>query len=331
MNNATRNEPLAARNGAALFDLSNRGKLKVVGRERAEWLHGMVSNDVVGLKPGQGNYGTVLTDRGKALGDYRLLVCADCLRFDTEPGVETALAERLNRFIISEDAEVVDETAEWQIWGVAGPRSKEVLEKAFGEEAPSVPLYGSFCVGGGFASRQNRTGEHGYDVWLPPSEAEAAVQRMEKAGAKRIGASALETLRIEAGVARYGVDFDENIIPLEAQLGHAIHWEKGCYVGQEIIARMHYRGHPNKLLVSLRFGKGPAPSAGIDLFREAGDSKRSGWITSAAYSPSLDAWIGLGYVRAKMAEIGTEYAIRLADGGFQAAVVSEAPYASGRG
>ncbi len=329
MNNAIRNETFAARNEAALFDLSNRGKLKVVGRERAEWLHGMVSNDVVGLKPGQGNYGTVLTDRGKALGDYRLIVGADALRLDTEPGIEKALMERLNRFIISEDAEIVDETEDWRLWGIAGPRSKEIVEKAFGEEAPPVSLYGSFCVGDGFAARQNRTGEHGYDLWLRPSEAEAAVRRMEEAGAVKIGAEALETLRIEAGVARYGVDFDENIIPLEAQLGHAIHWEKGCYLGQEIIARMHYRGHPNKLLVSLRFGEGPAPSAGIDLFREADDKKRSGWITSAAYSPPLEAWIGLGYVRAKMSEIGTEYAIRLADGDFQAAVVSEAPFAFG--
>ena len=326
INKTTRDAVRAARTGAALFDLSDRGKLKIVGRDRAEWLHGMVSNDVSGLEPGEGNYGTILTDRGKVLSDYRLLVCGDGLRLDTEPGAQTALIDRLNRFIISEDAEIVDETAEKRIWGVAGPRSKAVLEEAFGSAVPEVPLYGSFCVGAGFAARQNRAGELGYDIWVPASEGGEAGRRLEEAGARRIDGAALETLRIEAGIARYGVDFDESVIPLEAQLGHAIHWEKGCYVGQEIVARMHYRGHPNKLLVGLRFGEGPAPAVGADLYREAGDAKRSGWVTSAAHSPTLGAWIGLGYVRAKMSDLGTEYALRLESGGVQEAVVSSTPF-----
>jgi folate-binding protein YgfZ len=299
-------EVLAVRQGVGFADLSARGKLRITGRDRVEWLHNIVSNTVKTLQIGEGNYGTFLTNRGKMLGDYRLLVRPDALYLDTEPEVKETLPAAMERFLISEDVEIDRVHDAYAMWGVFGKKSAETLGRVFGVELPPLPLYGSTeIVFEGhplLVSRQNRTGELGFDIWSPVSVKGRVKEALTAAGARLIGEEALEVLRVEAGIPRYGVDMDEEIIPLEARLDHAIHYGKGCYIGQEIVARMHYRGHPNKLLMPLRFEGTTPPPPQTDIYPEPNAEKRNGWVTSAVFSPTLHAVVGLGYIRAQQAE-----------------------------
>jgi len=307
----------AVRTSVGYADLSNRGKLRITGRERATWLHNIVSNMVEKLAVGDGNYGTFLTDRGKMVGDFRLLVRDDCLLLDTEPELADSLPAAMDRFLISEDAEIHRDHDRWTLLGLMGPQSAEWVSRALVIDVPGLALYGSIEAERDgtrvVVSRQNRAGETGYDLWLDPSLAAKVRDMLSTAGVTEIGSDALEVLRIEAGIARYGADTHDDIIPLEARLDHAIHYEKGCYIGQEIIARMHYRGHPNKLLICLRFDGGVVPEPLTDIYPEPGAEKRNGWVTSTTYSPTLDAVIGLGYVRAQQAITGARFVVKVGD------------------
>lgn len=324
-------EVFAVRRGVGFADLSARGKLRITGRDRVEWLHNIVSNTVRGLAVGEGNYGTFLTDRGKMLGDYRLLVRPDFLFLDTEPEIKDSLPAAMERFLISENAEIHREHDRYAMFGVFGKRSAEVLSRVFGAEVPSLPLYGSteliFEGERVLLSRQNRTGELGFDVWFSPSTRLRFRQALLDAGATPIGEAALEVLRVEAGIPRYGVDTNEDIIPLEARLDHAIHYQKGCYIGQEIIARMHYRGHPNKLLMPLRFEGERIPPPQTDIFPEPGAEKRNGWVTSAVFSPTLGEVVGMGYIRAQQATDGARFVAKTTNGWIPV-VVSTRPFVS---
>lgn len=324
-------EVLVVRHRVGFADLSARGKLRITGRDRVEWLHNIVSNTVKGLAVGEGNYGTFLTDRGKMVGDYRLLVRPDCLLLDTEPEIKDSLPTAMERFLISEDAEIHREHDRYAMFGVFGKKSEEVLSPVFGAEVPSLPLYGSIELAFEgervLVSRQNRTGELGFDVWLSPSTKSRFRETLIAAGATPISEEALEVLRVEAGIPRYGVDTNEDIIPLEARLDHAIHYQKGCYIGQEIIARMHYRGHPNKLLVPLRFEGEVIPPPQTDIFPEPGAEKRNGWVTSAVFSPTLGEVVGLGYIRAQQATDGARFVAKTTEGWIPV-VVSTKPFVS---
>ncbi|GIX05720.1 MAG: glycine cleavage system protein T [Candidatus Poribacteria bacterium] len=296
----------AARKTAAVADLTERGKFRVVGSERKSWFHGMTSNTVNDLEPGAGNYGTILTDRGKVVSDYRLIVRPGFLLFDVEPSLREKVFGHLNRFLISEDAELQDVTEQWGLLHLFGPAAGDLLRQVFGVTAPPIDPYSSIERGEWIISRINRFGEWGYDLWLPPAASASVLERLHNAGVPQAEEPALEVLRLESGIPRCTVDFDENIIPLEAQLHHAISYKKGCYVGQEIVARMHFRGHPNKLLVGLRLPVQEPPEPLTDLYADPKAERRSGWITSAAYSPTLGCVVGLGYVRVQLAEPGNQ-------------------------
>ncbi len=324
---ATAGQVTAARQDAGVADLSARGKLRVTGRDRATWLHGMVSNVVEGLEPGQGNCGSILTNKGTMIADYRLAVRQDDMLLDLEPEVPSKVGDWLNRYIISEDATLHDDSDHWTLLGVCGPRSAEVVEEALDVVVAALGVACSIAMdvegASGMVVRTDRTGQLAYDVWLPATGSSDIGESLVEAAATSLSDDAMEVLRIEAGIPRYGVDMDEEIIPLEAQLSDAISFEKGCYVGQEIVARMHYRGHPNKLLVGLRFAGEALPTRKSELFHDA--EKPIGWVTSAAFSPTLDAVVGLGYVRANLAEVGTS--IELRDGQrTSSATVAETPF-----
>jgi folate-binding protein YgfZ len=320
----------SVREGIGVFDLSDRGKLRVTGSERATWLHGMVSNDVEGLTAGQGNYGTVLTDRGKMLGDYRLVVRDEDLLLDTEPEIGVSLAERLDRFLISEDAAIKVESDAWSLFGVAGPKAAAHIASVLSVDVAALEEHASVTApteyGDVTVVCRNRTGEMGYDVWAAETEG-AAVWAALSADAPVVSAEALEALRIEAAIPRYGADIDDDIIPLEASLYNAIDWEKGCYVGQEIVARMHYRGHPNKLLVGLRFDGAPDVALRAELFADGADDdgKAKGFVTSVAHSPTLDATIALAYARTALTAPGSRVRVESPDGAATAEVV-ETPF-----
>jgi len=158
----------------------------------------------------------------------------------------------------------------------------------------------------------NRTGGRGYDLYVPKGSAGVVWDRLIKSGARPVGLRAMETLRIEAGIPRYGVDMNEETIPLEAGLDHAVNYDKGCYVGQEVVARIHWRGHVNWVLSGFLLAGRELPSPGSEL-RDG--NKKVGYITSSAYSPSLDRVIALGYIRRELSEPGSEAVLNTEDGG----------------
>ena len=183
-------EVLAVRQSVGVADLSARGRLRITGSERVEWLHNIVSNTVKTLEVGDGNYGAFLTDRGKMVGDYRLLVRSDCLLLDTEPEIKDALPTAMERFLISEDVEIHREHDTYAMLGVFGKSSAETLSRAFGSELPSLPLYGSTEINFEgepiLVSRQNRTGEIGFDVWSSPASKQRLMDAFVSAGATPI-------------------------------------------------------------------------------------------------------------------------------------------------
>jgi folate-binding protein YgfZ len=288
----------AAREAAALVDASDREQLRVTGGERASFLHGMVTNDVEGLPAGGSCYAAMLTAKGAMVGDLRVLKRDDELVLDTGPGRGAAVKDFLNRYLISEDAELHD-APELAVVGVVGPRAEDVVARW-----PADAVLGRLVSALG-----------GVDVLVP--RARLAELLAVVADVPRLSRATLEVLRVEAGVPLFGVDMTEATIPLEANLDRAISLQKGCYIGQEVIARATYRGQMNKRLVGLLLGE-RTPAAGDEL--RQGDRK-VGWLTSVVRSERRGQVVALGYVHRDFLAPGT--ALQVASGG--EAVVAALP------
>jgi len=293
----------AARTACARLDLAAREQLRVTGPDRASYLQGMVTNDVEALADGQGCYAAMLTPKGAMVGDARVLKLKDELVLDTGAGRGAAVLEFLNKYLISEDAELAA-APELALVGLVGPTAREVAAKV-----PAALVLGTLE---GFLPNE-------LDLLVPReklAEAVAAVGELPV-----LSEAAREVLRVEAGVPRFGADMTETTIPLEANLEHAINYKKGCYIGQEVIARATYRGQMNKRLMGVLLGEA-APEPGTEL--RVGDRK-VGWLTSVVRSDTLGQHVALGYVHRDFLEPGTKVA--LASGG--EATVAKLPLVSG--
>lgn len=280
----------AAREGAAFFDSSDRELLVVTGPDRESFVQGMVTNDVKALAVGKTCYAALLTPKGAMVGDVRVLKRAEDLVLDTGAGFGEKVKAFLNQYLISEDAEIHD-APQWKWLGLWGPAAERELSALPSEwvlaSAPSL-----------FAQ--------GLDVLVPAERAPRVPEMLGQL--PRLSAETAEVIRVENGVPKYGVDMVETTIPLEAKLERAIAYNKGCYIGQEVIARATYRGHMNRKLTGLLLGEA-APAAGAELFK--GD-KKVGWVTSVVASVRHAQNFALGYVHRDSLAAGTE--LRLADG-----------------
>jgi folate-binding protein YgfZ len=306
----------AAREAVALHDASYRETLRITGEDRASFLHGMVTQDVNGLPSGAAAYTAMTTAKGAMVADARLLKREADLLLDVEPGMGAKVREFLEKYLISEDAEFHDATGEWGLLRLLGPRTAEVLGTALGgtfeplapNASRSVSLAGAQVLLVGHASFE----KHGVDLLVPRGALEVVWKALVQAGGARglkpLGFQALELLRVEAGVPRYGQDMVETTIPLEANLTHAISYNKGCYIGQEVIARATFRGHMNRKLAGLLLGEVEA-APGTELRK---GEKKVGWITSVVRSPAQGQRVALGYVHRDHLEPGTE--LTLAEG-----------------
>ncbi len=293
---AIESEYRAATETCALVDLSAREQLRVTGPEAVSFLQGMVTNDVEGLAAGASCYAAVLTVKGGMVGDVRVLRRADDLVLDTGPGRGATVKDFLNKYLISEDAELLD-APQLALLGLVGPGAKAL--------AATLP---AALVEGTFASFLE-----GVDVLVQRAQLDAV--RAALGALPTVSPATAEVLRVERAVPLYGVDMTEVTIPLEANLDHAIHYKKGCYIGQEVIARATYRGQMNKKLVPLLLGDAlPEPKTELRL----ADAK-VGWVTSVVKSPQRGQGLALGYVRRDHLTPGTQLAI--ATGG--TAVVTE--------
>jgi tRNA-modifying protein YgfZ len=294
------------REGAGLVDRSARGKLRLTGAEAADYLQGQVTNEVVALAPGTGCYAALLTHKGKMLADMRILRGEDFLWIDTEPEALPPLVRNASMYSIGRDVQHEAVTADYAILSLIGPESRAALDVA-PPEAEHAFVEGEHGL--------YVTTDLGVDVICPIAEA-AAVR--EALGVESVSEEAAECIRIESGRPRFLFDVGPDTIPQEAGLNdRAVSFSKGCYVGQETVARLHYKGKPNRHLRGLRLS-GPV---------EQGDEIRLGErvvgaVGSTAVSP-VHGPIALAVVR-REAEPGSAVTVG------QAAVegeVAEVPFA----
>ena len=321
-------EHQAARQTAALFDFSFRSMFSMKGRDCARFLQRIISNDVKNLAPGQGTYATLLNPQGHVLADFQVLCAQDSFLIETDADLSEKTVQALGRYIIAD--KVTIEPLPWFAVSVQGPQSRGLVEKVFAKEVPALAEHGHWATDLlGFPVRvvqASSTGEPGYEIWC---SAEAMLgtwnELLAKApqGALPAGTQGLEIWRSEAGIPRCGADFGEDTMPLEAGLLSALNFNKGCYIGQEIVERTRSRGHVNWKLVGLTIDSAQPPPAGEKLISEG---KELGEITSSCLSPTLSKTIALGYVRREVSEPGTRLAL---DSG-PAAEVALLPFYQGR-
>jgi folate-binding protein YgfZ len=317
--------------GTAIGAVSARTPLAVTGTDRAAYLQGLLTNDIVSLAPGTGCYAAWLTPQGRMLTDLHVLESGSMILLDVPVETAAATIERLEQFIFSEDvavAPLADSLA--AVW-LHGPRAADVLQGVLPDR---VDLSGwrdyqhaQVDIEGHPASlaRIDQIGVPGFCVYVERSREAPMLALLQARGARVVAAAALEAARIEAAYPVYGVDMNETTIPLEAGIEQrAISFTKGCYVGQEIVIRVLHRGGGRvaKKLVAMRVDGAP-PERGAALFSGA---KEIGHVTSAAHSPALGS-IALGYVHRDFVAPGTAIEVALGDGRSRA-VVGERPLQS---
>jgi folate-binding protein YgfZ len=282
----------ALRESAAWIDLSTRGKLRVSGEDRARLVHAMSTNHIQDLQPGDGLYAFFLTAQGRILADANIYNREDALFLDTEPEAAEKLRGHLDKYIIADDATVEDETEKWAAIGLEGPQSIQHAEKL--GISPPQKKYSVSHWQTGFIARAATTGPEGIRIFLLREDRDDLLRRFEDLAIPNATASEARIVRLENGIPRYGEDMTERYLVQETQATHGVHFNKGCYLGQEIVERVRSRAQIHRLLTPVRIQSSSAPPAGTKL---SADGKDVAEITSAVYSPSLGEVVGLAYVR----------------------------------
>jgi folate-binding protein YgfZ len=295
-----------------VLDRSERGKLALSGPDAVNFLNGQVTNELAALRAGEGRYAAFLTHKGKMLGDLRVLAVdggpasePSELLLDTERTALQALFDMIRRSKVGYDVQLHKRTLERALFSLIGPNAAAVAATETGladVEHANRPAQ----IGGREVLLIRTAQPAGVDVLCDAGDASAVWDALVLAGARPVGEDAAEILRVEAGRPRFGVDLDETVIPQEAGLNErAVSFTKGCYVGQETVARLHYRGKPNRHLRGLRLSESTAPGAELRL-----GERLAGVLSSSVRSPVLGP-IGLALLR-REAEPGMTVA---ADGG----------------
>lgn len=321
----------ALRQSAGVLDLGFRGRLCLTGADRVRFLHGQVTNDVKRLRSGEGCYSALVTAKGRMESDLNIYALADELLLDFEPGLSGAVVERLEKFLVSDEVQIVDAAPHYGLLSVQGPSAGLVVGglEVF-PELPAVP-FGFVKISEGmlgeiYLMNQPRLGSAGYDLFVPADSLGVVVDKLVAAaralGGRACGWDAFEAGRIEAGIPRFGSDMDGTNLPPECGLGdRAVSYNKGCYIGQEVLNRLHSFARVNRELCGLRLAVQAAvhPVKGDKLFHAA---KEVGQVTSATWSPALGCWIALAVVRREANAIGTGLVLKSGAAEFSAEVVS---------
>jgi folate-binding protein YgfZ len=319
-------EHAAVRERAGLHDPFPRGVVAATGRERAAFLHGMLSNDIKSLAPGQGCPAAFLDAHGKIVSLMRVHCLPDRLILEMDRPLIGPTLAALDRFLISERVEFADASDDHAVLTLAGPGARAAVEKLAERALPDLALAHHVTVTADGLDlrivRSEETGEEGYDLWVAPDGLASLWERAVAAGAQPVGSEAWNVLRVEAGVVRHGVDVDEGTLLLEAPLEHVYSLTKGCYIGQEVVARITYRGHVNRKVVGFRFPPGPIPAPGSAVTAEG---REVGRITSPVVSPVLGG-LALGMLRREHSEPGTAVEVAAPPAGPLAARVAALPF-----
>lgn len=342
-------EYAAVREGAAgLIDLSSRGRIKVSGTEAVQFLNGLVTNDMKTLAEHSWMPAAFPNVQGRLIASVRVIRLHDngtdrnvgpTFLIDTEAATHGSVLKSIERFTLAGDFRVTDVTNQTAMLSVQGEKAVEIVRAVLGDAAAGIEANGveqiewprnakggSDVTEGVIVLRAAHTAEGGFYFVVPSNDAGSLFEALENAGARPVGNDALEMLRIEAGVARYGIDMDETNVVTEAALDDAVSYTKGCYVGQEIIARIKYRGHVAKKLSGLMFEQAVPLEVGSSI--QSSDSKEIGRITSTTYSPNLGRTIALAYLKYDYLALGTRVKV-ISAANELAAQVTELPFVKG--
>ena len=286
----------ALRTAAACLDVSARGRIYASGDDRARLLHAMTTNHVQQLTPGTGCYAFFLNAQGHIQADVNLLCLEDRFLLDTEAETRERVFRHLDKYIIADDVALEDVTATLACVAVEGPHAAAVLA-AIGAPTPDAE-YAHVLWNGAIVERTSETGEPGFRIFMPNETKADWIARLESAGAVSATPDEARTVRLEHGKPRYGEDIFDTTLPQETRQMHAVHFSKGCYIGQEIVERIRSRGRVNRLLVTLEV-EGESPLAGGT--KVVAGAAEAGEIASSAFSPALGRVIALAYLRAQYA------------------------------
>ena len=295
----------ALQNGAVVVDRSSRLRMRFSGEKAAESLTGLVTSDVAALSAGRGQYAAALTPKGKVIADTRIFARADGFLVDVTAAAAPGWVAMIRKFVNPRLAKYQDVSQDTGDIGIFGVGAATLLRSVLGDVAiPAETPYANVIVGDSLmVARVPDFGVDGFDVIGPRAEVDALRAQLAGAGAIEESGDALLVARIEAGRPEWGVDMDDNLLAQEVDMDRleAISFTKGCYTGQETVARVHYRGHVNRLLRGLRFSESAVPPVGTEL--QDAEGKTVGSVKSAVISPRRGA-IALAIVRREI-EPGT--------------------------
>jgi aminomethyltransferase len=290
----------ALRTGAAWLDLSPRGKIIATGEDRARLLHAMTTNQIQQLQPDEGCYAFFLNAQGRILADANVFCRQDDLLLDVEPETREPLLQHLDKFIIADDVTLDDATERIATLDLEGPEALALVAR-MGVIMPEKPwahtLWDEVMVAG-----VSLTGAPGLRFFMPTDQKPRVMELLQKAGAREANLDAARVVRLEHFQPRFGEDIFTTTLSQETQQMHAVNFNKGCYIGQEIVERVRSRGLVHRLLAGVEIDSPDVPAPDTRLMQ---GEENAGKMTSAAFSPALGKVVGLAYLRRELAEPGT--------------------------
>ncbi len=312
--------------GAGIIDLTSRGRLRVSGSEAVQFLNGLITNDMKTLSVNSWMPAAFANVQGRLLAAVRVIHREDGFLIDTEAPTSDVVRKLIERFTLAGDFHVSDLTEEMNQLSLQGAAAAKMLESVLGADLRGL---GRTAVAGISWQKESITiirathsAEDGFDLFMNSAISNSLRDALLAAGARRISDDINQTLRIEAGIPLYGIDMDETNVVTETNLDETVSFNKGCYVGQEIIVRIKHRGHVAKKLAGIIFDDETAIESGTKIL--ATDSKEAGRVTSSTFSPRLGRTIALGYVKYDYLAPGTE--VRVNE---MPAKISELPFVRG--
>src|SRR6185369_4132183 len=320
--------------GAGLIDMSDRGRIKLSGSEAIMFLNGLITNDMKTLDRNHWMLAAFPNVQGRLIAVIRVMRLADensCPTFllDTEAATSETVLKTIGRFTLAGDFHVLDLSQNTSQLSIQGKDAAVILNAVTHSEPASLSQNGlqqiSWDEHPVIVSHTSHTAEDGFDLIVPRSAVDSMQEALVQAGARLVSQATFQTLRIEAGSPLFGKDMDESNVVSETNLDGAISFTKGCYIGQEIIARIKYRGHVAKKLTGLLFDM-EISVEGSSAIKSGG--KEIGRITSVTYSPTLERTVALGYVRYEHLEPGTKVMVTTVDSEIEA-TVHELPFVRG--
>lgn len=318
MNPESRNQYHSVLTGVGWRDLPGRGKLQVTGADRVRFLHSMISNDVEGLEDYQGRYGTFLTARGKMVADFYYYRLPHMVLIDVDHSLAERIREALEAYVIMDEVEL-SLSGRFSHFSLQGPRTGDLVRALFQAEVPARPLQvleADWTGDSALLVHKADVGVAGCEILISTNGAASFARALsEWKGAfpvRSLDPEVWNLLRIEAAIPRFGVDMDDGNYPMEARLDSAISLTKGCYLGQEVVAKATHIGGVGRFLMGLVLDGDEPPKPGARVLSPEG--KAIGSVTSAVVSRRLSGPIALGYVRRAFARSGQILDVELGPG-----------------